>query len=956
MHCIYRGSPSRGVRSRWAALVLLALLGGLPSAADEAADKFNFATGLLIRKEYELAVEEFRDLLATHPGFADTGVALFRLGQALKESGDAAGAMQAYRRVGAEFPESDKASHAVFRLAELIAETDHAQAAGQYARVARDWPDSSLAGTARYWSAEEHFRAGDMAAAAAAYRAVLEKEPDGKYAAHALYSLGWAELQGGRFQEASGAFTDFLARFPADELAHECRLKLGEALRRQGRHDEARAAYESVGGDAGTQAEAAVGLAWCVYEQGRRSEAAELFVKAAGALGKDERAAVCLFNAGNAWFEDNAPGKAGPLFARVSGEHASHPLAAEASYWHGYCLLKQEDYAQAGQVLAALHATGELKEKAAELLHALARARDGEQRHAAAAERYGELVDGYPDHELADDAAYARMIALEKAGQQAEAEAAGEAFLARFAGSDLAPLVRFALGEYRFRAGKHAAAAEAFAGFLETGAHPELAHDARYKLGWCCLEQGQPDRALTYFAAVADAGGGGPLKAECRYLAGRAAEASGDAARAAASYAQCAQDHGGTEHGQRARLALVRMELGSGNTADALSRAEALLADGAVPTVATYAELYRGEALAALERWDEALAAYARAGAAPDGPVSAAASERSEEAAYRRALSLSKAGEHAGAETAYTEFIAQHRGSPFADKAWYDLAWLHLDRGQRDRARERLAAFEAEFPDSELIPDVAFRLGEMAQEDGEFAQAAAHYERALQHDFAFADRVLYKLAWCRDEQGDSAQAIAAFERICREHAGGDLALEAHYRAGKRLAAAGRHDAAIAHLRAVAEGEFADRALFQAAECLRAQGQHAAAVEAYRKLIGEHPGSEIVPAANLGLGHSLRSVGAHADALDAYRATVAATDAKEAAEALLGIGTVHRARGEYKLAVKAFLKVDILYGYDELKPQALRLLAGSWEQLGDQAKADKYRGDLARRYPDKAGGE
>lgn len=108
----------------------------LPCPADEAADQFNFATGLLVRKEYDLAVEEFQGLLQKHPNFKEADVALCRLGEAFYKLGKDDEAAAAYTKVTENHPQSEKLPQAYYRLGELTAKKDHAKAAGLYAVVA----------------------------------------------------------------------------------------------------------------------------------------------------------------------------------------------------------------------------------------------------------------------------------------------------------------------------------------------------------------------------------------------------------------------------------------------------------------------------------------------------------------------------------------------------------------------------------------------------------------------------------------------------------------------------------------------------------------------------------------------------------------------------------------------------------------------------------------------------
>ena len=84
---------------------------------------------------------------------------------------------------------------------------------------------------------------------------------------------------------------------------------------------------------------------------------------------------------------------------------------------------------------------------------------------------------------------------------------------------------------------------------------------------------------------------------------------------------------------------------------------------------------------------------------------------------------------------------------------------------------------------------------------------------------------------------------------------------------------------------------------------------------------------------------------------AFAALADDTDTVDAAQALLGRGLARMAMKQHKAAAKDFLKVDILYGYEELKPQALLHLAACYEALGDTEKAAKYRQERQTRYPE-----
>ncbi len=82
------------------ALLMLLIANG-NSLADRGDDAFNFATGLLINRDYRAALDEYDDFLKNHPGHARTPEAMFRRGECLyrlERQAEAIEALAAYER------------------------------------------------------------------------------------------------------------------------------------------------------------------------------------------------------------------------------------------------------------------------------------------------------------------------------------------------------------------------------------------------------------------------------------------------------------------------------------------------------------------------------------------------------------------------------------------------------------------------------------------------------------------------------------------------------------------------------------------------------------------------------------------------------------------------------------------------------------------------------------------
>ena len=1000
-------------------LVMLSLTP--PLGADPVEDQFNFATGLLIKEEYELAAEEFADLLKENPGMAQASEATFRLGECHWKLSKPAAAREAFESVVSDFPKSKQAPQSLYRLGQIHAAStppQWAQAAKAYAQLADGWPADTLAAAARYWSGESLFKAKQDEAACKALARYLKDYPKGAYVTHAAYTMGWARFRQERFQHAHDIFAAFVRQHPDHDLAPECRLRAADALHKLKKHTAALAAYEPLTvADYAHRREALLGKAWVLYDMERGADAALAFAVAGRAQGTNALAASCFFNSGNAFVQAGNFSKAHAAFdAALQPPFAAHALAPQARYWRGYTLLRLGRFEDAARELAVLDKSGAPAERQADIRFALAEARAGLGQHMDAAKTYAALVAEFADHALAPQAAYAAVLEYDEAGDSAAAARAAGAMVTTFPKHALTPLARFALAEFRFREGGFKQSLAILRGLDTAALTPELQDDYLYKFGWAAFNLKQYDEAASRFGALTGLKPPSPLAAEAAYMQGRVMEAKGEIAKAKPLYQRCITAYAATPFAAKASLALAHIALGARDYPAAL-KALVALEGAADPAVVSLAALYKGEALLAQDQFADAETAYRVAadgtatrheglyGAAwahyRSGPAaatnaakaftliaadqtspraaeaafwSARAHEDAEnfaaaaaaydhflkrkdavaalvpEAQYRQALVTGKGGDRGAAATLYAALAKQK--SEFADNALYDAAWLKLEAEELAGAATLFQQLVDQCPTSELLSDARFRLATLSFDAKRYAEALPHLQAlATEKELLYADMVLYRLAWALRELDRAEQAAAVFQRLATDFPDRPLAAEARYRAGRAYRKVDRSVEALAMFKAVTQGEFAERAGFQIAEMERAAGQGAAALAAYRATLTQFPEGELVVALTLGLGHCQRDAGAYLDAIESYGKVVALTDTVDAAQALLGRGLARMAMKQHKAAAKDFLKVDILYGYEELKPQALLHLAACYEALGDTEKAAKYRQERQTRYPE-----
>lgn len=755
------------------------------------------------------------------------------------------------------------------------------------------------------------FERGDTPAAAEAFEAVAKRLAGDPRRPACLLNAGHAWFATNNFKRAAAAFGQLTRDHPQDALAPAAAYWLGQAQFRGGDAAKAVATVTPLLDQAALQKAHGFDLRLLLAEAQMSQQA---YAEAAKAYATARQAQPDHRLVPEAWMGELAAlEKAGQTDAAEKTAAAflealpNHERAAEMRFWLGEFRFRRQAYAEADEAMAAFLAAAPKHKLAPEALYKRGWcARHGE-RHADAMTHFKALYTAWPDHPLAAEAAL-------RAGQAAEAlRKPAEAFEAYQQARKLSPASETA--EQAWLAGTAILLTKGDTQkALETAAEFVARHPKSTLLPYAELYRAEALSRLERFDEA--------LKVYQLPLLQEAATVQ----EATFGAAWC----------------LDRLQ----RPAEAAAAYEKVAGGGKGRAVE--AAYLAARAYEQAKEFGKARQAYAGIAANEAQPEA-----RRDEAAYREAYCAWQAKDAEGAVRSYTSMLTQRADSPLAPQALYDLAWVLLEQDKHADAEARFRELAKRFPTNALAADVQFRLGELAYERGDYAAAAAAYETALkQPGISFAGEVRYKLGWTYEQLKRPDDAINCFARLAADDPQGVRAPEARYRQARLLQEAGRHDQALAVLKEITEGTFAEHAALLRAESLRATNRQREALEAYDHLLKTWPEGSFRLAGQLGRAHALRTVGAHKDALEAYSAVAATTPSESAAQATLGQGYCHFAMQQWDEAAKAFLKVDILYGYENLKKEALTQLALTWEKAGDADKAARYRNELAQRYPEK----
>ncbi len=107
-----------------------------------------------------------------------------------------------------------------------------------------------------------------------------------------------------------------------------------------------------------------------------------------------------------------------------------------------------------------------------------------------------------------------------------------------------------------------------------------------------------------------------------------------------------------------------------------------------------------------------------------------------------------------------TQVLERWPTIPWKDRVLYRLGISHMDEGNFSRGKDFFEQLVSEYPQSPIVPEAHFRIGEYFFERREFADAIAHYSKLLEAwDSPYFDLSLYKLGWSYYNINDYAEAI-----------------------------------------------------------------------------------------------------------------------------------------------------------------------------------------------------
>ena len=819
----------RNFRHSLLAFVAAALVAGAHTAqAKPADDQYAVAAGHYAQGRWELAVEEFDRFLKDHGTHDRQAQTHFYLAEALVQLQRYDEARPHYRALVEHDPKHRYAAQARFRSAEACYLARHADDARRELTVFIELcPDDKLAGNALWYLGALALDSQDAAAAERWYRRGLERFGEGRIGDELRIGLAGALEQLGHQEEATKTLLELIGQ-PDHPQADEARVLLARLQYRAEKAADALATLEPLD----------------------RPEVAESLKHQAQLL-----RGCCEFRLDH---PDEARQALSPLF---ESEH----VGIEARYWFGVIQQSGEQWGEAAETFRAA-AERAPYHVLAPALHVHAGDALLLTGNATGADEHFEIVlDRWAQSDWADEAAAGRVRAAHARQDQAAVEQLGKQFVEQWPNSEH----RSDVDAWRARS------------LLAQG----RAADAVALLEPTCADQATANPAAPAAPATPTATATTEVPADqsvttpADSLPTNSTEKPSPAAPRNANrllYAAALERAG--RFADALAVADKLLEVSAAESADAKT-------DDASTALRGEALATRAQALAGLQRWDEAIAAFGQyIEQFPAGPriafcrgeraVALARHARWDEARQEYDAFIKAVGADRPAENSVTERLASLAAGTASD-AWSSKLYARLAdkenppdvavRGLWGQARnayrasrwqesaELLADFSSRFENHANAAEALLLRGTALEKVDDHAGAAQAF-RELAERFPTSDQAsngLLAAARLSNRKQQKEEAAALYKRLVDEHIDDEHADVALFEWSWVLRDLGRTDEADDRLTSLRErfpaSLYADDATYRLAERAYRDGDYARAEELTTVLLAERPADGIAPA-------------------------------------------------------------------------------------------------------------
>ena len=650
-------------------------------------EALQFADGLYSREMWELALKEYRTLLAEHPDSEKADHACFRIGECLRRLGRPQEADDAYRTVFEKYPRSSLRFRAALRRADLAADAKQYDAArAQYEAILKAGPPPEVASACLFLEGEALLKQERRAEAEPLFLKVIAEYPDSEFRPYAMLRLGGIyaaqpEKTGEAlklYEQAAGSQTN--------RVAAEAWFQIGElqfSLKNFAKSAEAYRKLLTDYADDPRAKEAALQAAWACHHAGLFADALKAAVQALDAgAGSDQ--AEWLYLKANCERQLMKNEEAVASYAAIIEKFGGTRFAVPARYERALVYYRTGRFREAvADALQIPSSAGLSKDVYWLLAESYAALKDDDN----AIQYYRLIAKDFPKSDVAPDAMYRLAHLLRAKGNRREAVRFYQMVAANFPEHELAPKALFASAVCLAEDQRHEEAARDLDTLIKLYPTNALAEDAVYHRAMCEMRLKRDADAMAGLRELVRTHPSSRFLAEAHYWLGALLKETGRDDDAEAELRQALEAGPNPEIQREARFLLAGILQKKGRNEEAADLFQSLLSSP-----------LQGRFSPALLQW---LAEF-----------------KSQKGMHAESLAAAQR-----LAEAHKDAVWQQAGQALAGRAYCEL-------GRRDEAKKALrAALEAK-ANTKFAGEAAFRLGQLCLDDGEYKEALQLYRKA----------------------------------------------------------------------------------------------------------------------------------------------------------------------------------------------------------------------------------
>lgn len=876
-------------------------------------------------------------------------VCLFRAGQIRASLGDAEGAIPKLERFLKEFGSDTWAAETQRLIGDMEQARGGLEAAkSAYAAALLATKDEAARRAINFGQARLLEREGKVDEADREY-ASLAANPKGDYAGDAALARLTLAIDRGQLDRALTLAEPFRGDLAKSSLAPTARLYRGLAFQRLKRVAEAKAEFAALASAKDVPADVVVDAKYrlgLLRSEGEPAAAATELRALAAAHPQSPLAPDILLAAGAAALDAGNAALSRQILAELEKSYPGFSRLDQAWYASGRAALAAKDYAA---VRAAYRdkrerfATSPSRDAFTLLV---ARALLADPKAETAEQAWAEITQGVKDRATLDHLAYYHAVWLTDQGKSNDAIAELQRLLAQKPADPVALDASVLLGVTLAKVGQpmdaltrlDASLEKALAAPSTTGDHNVTTTIVR-GLAAALTKIPSTDPALV---PVRDRSVGRLVAAKDVDGLIALAEAELEAGRAASAIAINEKVLSLNPRGES--LARGQMGLGwskyEGRDFDGAERAFAAAAsvEGANADERARGEFLAGVAAERAGRADAALTHFAKVRSA------FGQSEAALDAGLREARLLGERGKLDDAKRTWLALEPRLKDSPKLASLYLDRGWAALATGDKAAAEADFARVADGYPEGAGAAEALLKLAELAQERRDLARANERLAKLASRPITreLEPAVLYRKALIAFEEKKLDQAEVALRALVDRFPDDELGRAAIFWQAEVDGERQRPDAAIAkYQKVVAQSppsRYAGTARVRIAQAHVTAKRWSEALAAADAAVASESDAALKAEADYVRGRALQQLARFDEAREAYGKAIGQARTETAAKAQFMIGETYFHQKKFADALKAYLKVEILYDYPAWQSLALLEAGKCHEQLDEMEPA------------------